>query len=205
MIGLFGVSQAAGPAVLMAIFLVGSILFHVSLNGAIAPLLYTLPQSLEAEEQSLLALEDGDAEGLRHKESGVSTSDSMAKNGNHTTTTTSQARHPSPQKKPNLVARWLFPSKYADYHTLRRLVPKGFAEIAYSEEVERNAYYNPAVASPTPMLWIPRDEMGISKQEIRHTARVIPISDDEAYFDEKGNMKYNEDERPPIYQEKIYY
>ncbi|MCJ1383845.1 hypothetical protein MMC17_006959 [Xylographa soralifera] len=205
MIGLFGVSKAAGPAVLMAVFLVGSILFHVSLNSAIDPLLYTLPQSLEVEEQSLLALEDGNTNGYGKGEERVSNSDATLKNGNDTTHTASNDLPPAPHKQPNFITKWLFPNKFTDYQTLRRLVPKSFAEIDYTLEVERNAYYNPAVASPTPLLWIPRDEMGVSRQEISHTSKVIPISDELAFFDEKGNIKWDEDERPPIYQEKIYY
>ncbi|MCJ1390911.1 hypothetical protein MMC18_003772 [Xylographa bjoerkii] len=205
MIGLFGVSQATGPAVLMAIFLIGSILFHVSLNSAIDPLLYTLPQSLEVEEQSLMALEDGNTNGYSKREGRVSNSDGTLKNGNNTTHTAGNDLPPPPHKQPNFITKWLFPSKFSDYQTLRRLVPKDFADIDYTPEVERNAYYNPAVASPTPLLWIPKDEMGVSRQEINHTSKVIPISDELAFLDEKGNIKWDEDERPPIYREKIYY
>lgn len=51
LIGLFGASVAIGPLVLMVIFLIFTILFHVSLNSALNPLLYNLPQSLMAEEE----------------------------------------------------------------------------------------------------------------------------------------------------------
>jgi len=201
MIGLFGVSQAAGPAILMALFLIGSILFHVSLNSAIDPLLNTLPTSLDVEEEALMALESGPTNGATDYDgkNGVSTA-----NG-HELTPSGKTLPPPPHKKPNFIVKWLFPTIYTDYFTLRRLVPKDFADINYSPEVERNAFYNPAVASPTPLLWIPRDEMGISSQEIAHTSRVIPVTDEGAYIDEKGNVKFNEEERPPIYQEKIYY
>ncbi|MCJ1250309.1 hypothetical protein MMC30_007535 [Trapelia coarctata] len=202
MIGLFGVSQATGPAILMAIFLIGSILFHVSLNSAIDPLLNTLPQSLDVEEEALLALESGATNGVTEHDD---------KNGITSATNDSDLTHagknlpPPPHKKPNFIVKWLFPTVYTDYFTLRRLVPRDFADINYAPEVERNAFYNPAVASPTPLLWIPRDEMGISSQEIAHTRRVIPVTDEGAYIDEKGNVRFNEEERPPIYQEKIYY
>ena len=207
MIGLFGVAQAAGPAVLMAIFLIGSILFHVSMNSAIDPLLYTLPKSLEVEEEYLLALEDGNASGIDDAKTGATVQEGAHANGNGAETSTPAGRNlpAAPHKKPNLIVKWLFPGIYQDYFTLRRMVPKGFADIVYSPENERNAYYNPAVASSTPLLWIPRDEMGISRQEVSHTSRVIPITDEGAFFDEKGNVKFNEEERPPIYEEKIYY
>ena len=207
MIGLFGVAQAAGPAVLMALFLVGSILFHISMNSAIGPLLYTLPKSLEVEEESLLALEDGNAKVIDDAKTGPSTQDGSYPNGNgaETTISASEFLPPAPHKKPNIIVKWLFPGIYQDYFTLRRMVPKGFADIVYSPETERNAYYNPAVASQTPLLWIPRDDMGISRQEVSHSSRVIPITDEGAFFDEKGNVRFNEEDRPPIYQEKIYY
>lgn len=203
MIGLFGVSQAAGPAVLMVLFLVGSILFHVSLNGAINPLLNTLPQSLDVEEEALLALEDGTTNGVGGHDGkhGVGS----ATNGAESTTSAGKGLPPPPHKKPNFIVKWLFPTVYTDYFTLRRLVPRDFADINYPPEIERNAFYNPAVASRTPLLWIPRDEMGISSQEIAHTSRVIPMSDEGAFLDEKGNVKFNEEERPPIYEEKVYY
>src|SRR4051794_13762895 len=63
MIGLFGASVAPGPLVLMVIFLVFTVLFHVSLNSALDPLLYNLPLTLLAEEEStrLLDAEKGPA------------------------------------------------------------------------------------------------------------------------------------------------
>lgn len=51
LIGLFGASVAIGPLVLMIAFLVFTVLFHLSLNQALDPLLYNLPQSLMAEEE----------------------------------------------------------------------------------------------------------------------------------------------------------
>ena len=199
LIGLFGIAQAPGPAVLMVVFLIASILFHVSLNGAIGPLLACLPLSLEVEEQSLLSIENGNT-GLDHetgyKNGGVSaTSDTAG----------TKALPSAPHKKPNFFSKWLHPEKHTDYHTLRRLVPKSFADILYSPEVERNAFYHPAVASEPPLLWIPRDPMGVSRQEVRHTSHVIPISDEDADFDDKGKIRWNPDTRPPIYEEKIYY
>lgn len=213
LIGLFGTAAAPGPIVLMVVFLVFIILFHVSLNSAIDPLLVYLPKSLETEEEYLLALEDGhpldsDLAGPEYPGKHPATAHhGLAHNG----TTSSSATHEKdlplpPHKKPNFFTKWLRPDKYTDYYTMRRLVPRNFADIVYAPETERNAYYHPAISSPTPLLWIPRDEMGVSRQEIRHTSRIIPMSDDDAFFDAKGNLAWNhEDARPPIWQEKIYY
>ena len=196
LVGLFVVAKAWGPFALMLVYLIFAILFHMSLNEALSPMLEALPKSLQVEEESLLALEDGNnAPHLKEsKLSEISTTDSTNGLG------------PAPHKKPNLFTKFFSPQVYTDYHTLRRLVPREFAEIGYDPVVERHAYYHPSVASPTPILWIPRDEMGVSKQECSHTSRVIPMTDEMAGFDEKGTMTWDhESARPPIYEEKVYY
>ena len=205
LIGLFAVAKAWGPLILMIIYAVLAILFHISLNQAIDPLLSFLPKSLQVEEESLLALEDGISSGAEDNH--------MAGNKETKVTTraTSQAESGAPVPKPSqnipgFIAKFLAPHKYTDYYTLRRLVPRTFAEISYDPETERDAYYNPAISSPTPVLWIPRDQMGVSAQECRHTSRVIPMTDEMAGFDEKGKMIWDhENARPPIYEEKIFY
>ncbi|KAL8803611.1 MAG: hypothetical protein Q9223_005322 [Gallowayella weberi] len=204
LIGLFAINTAPGPVVLMAVFLVLVILFHLSLNAALEPLLKFLPKSLEAEEESLLAAEDGVA--APHS-SGTDKGSHVATSGvNSSTDSPRKDVGPAPHKKPNLITKFLRPDIYTDYQTLRRLVPRGFAEIAYDPVVERDAYYHPSISSQTPLLWIPRDSMGVSRQECLHSGKVIPMTDEGAGFDEKGKLTWDQETaRPPIWQEKIYY
>ncbi|KAL9126623.1 MAG: hypothetical protein Q9217_004361 [Psora testacea] len=202
LIGLFAVAKAWGPLALMIIYLVFAALFHISLNQAIGPLLIYLPKSLQVEEDSLLALEDGEATNNH----GMETKESKVSSRTRARTEDGKGLPAPPHKKPNFLAKFMFPHKYTDYYTLRRLVPRGFAEITYDPEVERTAYHHPAIASPTPVLWIPRDQMGVSRQECRHSSKVIPMTDEMAGFDEKGNLTWDrESARPPIYEEKVYY
>ncbi|KAL8856699.1 MAG: hypothetical protein Q9178_006656 [Gyalolechia marmorata] len=204
LIGLFGIKAAPGPIVLMVVFLIFVVLFHISLNTALDPLLKYLPKSLEAEEQSLLAAEDGVA--APHS-SGTEKGGHGASLGiNSSTDSPRKDLGPAPHKKPNFITKFLRPDLYTDYHTLRRLVPRGFADIVYDPVTERDAYYHPSISSPTPLLWVPRDSMGVSRQECYHSGKVIPMSDEGAGFDEKGKLTWDyETARPPIWQEKIYY
>ncbi|KAI9795782.1 MAG: hypothetical protein M1825_001077, partial [Sarcosagium campestre] len=55
------------------------------------------------------------------------------------------------------------------------------------------------------LLWIPRDAAGVSRQEVRHTSKVIPITDEGASLDEKNKIITNQEVAPPIYQDKVYY
>lgn len=205
LIGLFAIKTATGPLILMIIYLIFIVLFHFSLNSAIDPLLMYLPKSLQVEEEYLLSLEEGNTNGnpITDKKGVQVTAGKENGNGADINNKDLPA---APHKKPNFITKFLYPQKYTDYHTLRRLVPRSFAEIEYAPEVERDAFYDPAISSPTPVLWIPRDEMGVSRQECAHSSKVIPMTDEGAGFDEKGKMVWDhETARPPIYEEKIYY
>ncbi|CAD0088728.1 unnamed protein product [Aureobasidium vineae] len=193
LIGLFAIATgssvgALGPLILMIIFLVFTALYHLSLNAALEPLINYLPKSLEAEERRLLD-EDENAE--------------RGEKGMVPDTTTELG--PSPHAKPTFWKKFLRPDVYTDYATMRRLVPKTIS-IRYESEEEQHAYYNPAVTAGPHLLWIPRDPMGVSRQEVRDTSKVIPITDEGATLDEKNKIVWDaEDGRPPIWERPVYY
>lgn len=182
MVGLFIVSKAGGPAALMVVFLIFTVLFQITISSALDPLLYSLPRSLEVEEE---AIQRGE----------------QAANG--------QAPGEGAPKTGNFVMKYLKPWMYADYQTLRNLVPQDeSADLArqYTDEVVANAYLHPAISSPVPVLWIPEDAAGVSKQEVGITSKVIPITDEGCTLDEKNNIEWDTvGARPPIWSEKIYY
>lgn len=189
----------------MIIFTIFTALFHITINSALDPLLYNLPRSLEQEESSL-RLEAQPASGV----SGVSGGSSELKNGHKakreldgpaTPTTTSG-------KKPGLFTKFFKPWTHCDYATLRKIVPEQSLDLnnLYSDEVARNAYYPPEVNSPAPLLWIPSDAAGISKQEVRDSGKVIPITDEGCVLNDKNKLEWDtETVRPPLWEEKIYY
>jgi hypothetical protein len=193
LIGLFAISTgssigALGPLVLMIIFMVFTALYHLSLNAALEPLINYLPKSLEAEERRLLD-EDMTAE-RGEKGMGADPSEALGS---------------SPHDKPAFWKKFLRPDVYTDYATMRRMVPK-MVNIRYESEEEQHAYFNPAITAAPTLLWIPRDPMGVSRQEVRDTSKVIPITDEGASLDEKNKIVWDaEDGRPPIWQRPVYY
>ena len=217
LIGLFAISSgtsvgAVGPLILMILMLIFTALYQVSLNSAMGPLLKYLPKSLDAEERRLMQVDHEDGfEGDRYADGAEK--EGVTGNGQQTSSVTAangkgkaraSDRGEAPHKKPNFLVKWLRPDIYTDYATMRRLVPTEI-NIIYSQEDEDNAFYNPAISSTTPLLWIPADPMGISKQECVDTSKVIPMVDEGAYLDEKNKVQWNKDDRPPIYQEVPYY
>ncbi|KAH8836694.1 hypothetical protein MCOR27_001460 [Pyricularia oryzae] len=218
MIGLFGASTAIGPAVLMAALLLFTVLFQLTLTNALDPLLYNLPQTLLAEEELLLlapqngALSAGPsgATGTTMAMNGFASNDAHSPADIKDTEAAAIATVPS-AKKGNILSRFFMPWMYADYATLRKLVPQGTEldldlDNLYSDEVNGNAYYPPAVTSTPPLLWIPRDAAGVSKQEIAHTGKVIHITDEGCELDENGKLVWDrESTRPPVWEEKVPY
>lgn len=191
---------------LVIIFTIFTALFHITINSALNPLMYNLPRSLEHEESSL-RLEAQPASGA----SGVSGGSSDLKNGHSEpkreldglaiSTTTSG-------KKPGLFTKFFKPWIHCDYATLRKIVPEHSIDFnnLYSDEAARNAYYPPEVNSPAPLLWIPSDAAGISKQEVRDSGKVIPITDEGCILNDKNKLEWDtESVRPPLWEEKIYY
>lgn len=184
----------------MIMMLVFTALYQISLNSALGPLIEYLPKSMDAEERRLLAEEQGnekDLEGGEHTNGGKLQQPEPVAAPTH-----SEA---APHKKPGILAKFMRPDIYNDYATMRRLVPKELS-VHYEPIVEEEAYFDPAITSKTPLLWIPRDNMGISQKECADTSAVIPITDEGAYLDDKNKVVWDaEDGRPPIYEEKIFY
>ncbi|KAM0521897.1 hypothetical protein ACHAPE_002461 [Trichoderma viride] len=207
MVGLFAVSKAAGPAVLMGIFLAFTILYHITLSRTLDPLLYGLPRSLQAEEEAILARFAGN-EGATSAEEGLATNELSHEDTVGKAPGTKVATN-APANKGNFILRFFKPWIYSDYATLREWFTseKHFAEpIEYPEEIVAEAYLPPSVWSRAPILWIPSDPAGLSKIEIAASSKVIQITDEGAVLDEKNHITWDsEGARPPIWEEKIYY
>jgi calcium permeable stress-gated cation channel len=215
LIGLTAIQYAVPALALSIILLVVMILYHVSLKAAITPLLYYLPRSLEAEEMALLSNQDTLATmhdgALGQNAMGTRPIDNVDGKGHVNSDTINEksvngASNPHPTK-PTRWQKWIRPDIHCNYEAMRKLVPHDFADIHYTPEQERDAYQHPSVTDSVPLLWVPRDIMGVSRQEVLHTNKVTPMTDDGAYFDEKGKIVWDRDsdQRPPIYEEPVFY
>lgn len=208
MVGMFAVSKAAGPAALMGVFLIFTLLYHITLNRSLGPLLSSLPRSLQIEEELIQArLASGS-----DPEAEAAAAATEPKNGTNGKAKLSKfmpgGSDAGVQKKGNFFVKFLKPWVYADYETLRKLVPHedSIGTFEYGDDISANAYFPPSVTSTAPILWIPEDPAGVSKQEVAMTGKVIGISDEGCYLDEKNKLQWDtEGARPPIWNEKIYY
>lgn len=265
MIGLFGASVAPIQLALQVVFLVFTILFHISMSSALDPLLYNMPQSLLAEEE---ARRIGDVEGAsaavapaavapaavapaavagsgagagapggpeitpagplgadasnvgpaEYEKAGYAAGSvpnvhnvpngGNADNADHGHGYTG-ALAPIPPKG-NVLLRFLKPWVYANYETMRTLLPEHANAVnfknMYTPEVEKTAYLPPSASSEPPLLWIPEDPAGISKQEIVHSQAAIGMTDASCVLTDEGKLEWDrENMRPPIWNEEVVY
>lgn len=100
-------------------------------------------------------------------------------------------------RPPGLLAKFLHPEEHEDFVALRKLLPKeDRPEIIYSENDKYCKYQPPELWEPKPILWIPRDDARVSRQEVAHTRLSTPITDVGATMNEKGRVIVDFDAAP---------
>jgi hypothetical protein len=96
---------------------------------------------------------------------------------------------------PNLVLKFLHPEIFADASVFRDSVPSAsvLPDPLYPPGIARHVYDPPAMWSEAPYLWVPRDQSGVSAQEVKHSAKVVRISDEDARVGEDGGLEWDYD------------
>jgi hypothetical protein len=196
--GLFSLRQATGPSVMIAVLLVATIIFNYTTDRYFAPLEQYLPADLALEsgddEQAplLSAAEEGEADAIRHGES-------------HIERLSSRAHIPSKVVTP--IAQFLQPHIFASHTAMKAWLREGDFDAddvaEYSQDDLKKAYLNPVYTSKTPVVWLPRDKMGVSKNETHENeTEGFPCSDEGAWIDEEGALKWSVDDfdQVPIFK-----
>lgn len=203
LIGLFAIAtadntMAAGPLAIECLLLALTIIGHLSLRTALthheARVAYTDPTPATTE------LEHGLAHATQEKSATAGPSSSAAP--------------VKPTKIPSFLAKLINPERNSTPALSAKLDQFYHQpQEPLSVEIAKRAYFHPAVISPTPILWIVRDEMGISAREVRDTKKEVPgleITDDQAVFNEKNKVSWvgvdeGKAREAPIWEERIVY
>lgn len=217
LIGLFAIAtgdhpQAAGPLAIMCVLLLITLIFQFSLKQALkheeARLAYTDPNGTPHNANNL---EKGNSSDTANKQNGYPDN-----NGNTNAAASPEPDHRTPKKSrmPSFLAKVFNPSRHSIhalsasldqfYHTPQEPLPI---------EIQKRAYFNPSVTSPTPVIWIVKDDMGISQMEIRDCQKAVPglrVTDEQAVFNEKGKVHWfgtddGKAREAPVFDERIVY
>jgi hypothetical protein len=204
LIGLFAIStadniQSVGPLAIMVLLLLITIIFQVSLGTA-----------LEHEEARLAYTDPTPSKDLGHHENGLNGEKSAA----HTRNGDAAQYAPRASRIPLFLRNIINPERNSIHHlsaSLDQFYHKPQEPLPV--EIQKRAYFNPSVTSPTPVLWIVHDDMGISDREIRDTKKMVPgleMTSDQATFNAKGKVYWHgvddgKAREAPVFDEEIVY
>jgi hypothetical protein len=196
LIGLLAAREAAGPLTILIILLLVTIVFHTILDRLLNPLEAYLPIGEESgEEEPLLSTQEADdaadieASPYRHHHHlPVALPDFILK--------------PATQYISSQIKR----SRTTIADSLHDPTARPDDPPTYTEEQIRDAYLNPALTSKVTKLWLARDEMGLSKQEIEENEKVgVPATDEGAWFVEDGRVEIERTDlaRVPVFKKGV--
>ena len=206
LIGLFAIAvpdniMAIGPLIIMAVLLAMTIVFQ-----------FTLGKALIHEEARLAYTDPNGTNG--HHEHGLNGANGA--NGEKTAAahTGASAHAPRASRIPLFLRKLINPERNS-IHTLSASLDQFYhrPQEPLPVELQKRAYFNPSVTSPTPIIWIVRDDMGISQREVRDTQKAVPgleITDEQAVFNEKGKVYWKgvddgKAREAPVFDERIVY
>lgn len=217
LIGLFAISagnntNAVGPLVIMVIFLVVLIAWHVLTGKAFGPLEQHLPiYRLETNQSS-----QAPAEGVEdvEQQAGVGTGTSneqsekniQEKDDLPAVLTTGG---PYQNRTGNFLTLWANPSIDRTFQDKKKLLDswsKTFAEPEHLTQDEIDvAYMHPALQAETEsMIWVPRDQHGVSAIFVEENRQAsLQSSDQNAWLNDKGKVEWDHEHVKdcPIYEE----
>lgn len=214
LLGLFVFSKSWGCIVLEAIFTGVTVLFHVQMNIAFDNLIKVLPNTcmrpldgesetvswkdprtlgetrkLQNEKSPFSDNEEDEYNTAANQQNGLEHFDAISNRETVLNEPLLIEGDRSDLAKPNLVLRYLQPWKYLTYHDLKEYIPDSYWN--YDEKGNEGEYDCPDLKAECPMVWIPRDDMGLSKVQIEAFRGVVPISDENATFDARGRIVYS--------------
>lgn len=198
LIGLFGARDAQGPGILMIIFFVLTIIHHYTVNKYLSPMEKNMPLDILQEGSDENNEEDSTQSPLlsdqpRHKISSNLPSylDPLKGVLNEYNILPSASS----------LRPYLLPAEESGLN-LRESSVTSVPE--YTDQQIENAYLHPALTSKAPLVWLPKDNAGVSEEfKKRNKERAdLETTDEDAELDEHGNLRWNEHElsKAPIFK-----
>lgn len=203
LLGLFIVGKGYGPIVIQAIGLGATIFAHVHLNRAFSRLLKVVPIDLMKPLDGFSSTPSFNGEtDYRYKvlkekfgEKDKVEEDRVRQNLEENVefglalVPLMADRESSQVKSNNPLIRWIRADYFLNYSHAKQLIPATY-NMETVEADNRHAYDQPYISSQMPVLWIPKDPMGWSTEQIKENSSILTMSDENSGFTEKGKIFY---------------
>lgn len=209
LIGLFAIGiaedpAATGPLVITIILTVFTVIYHVIMSKTLGPIIDGLEMMPGTETSRAFSSAPTEAT----EEGKPST------NSNRDTSPTLAGSEAPASKKTGIKGKlqhFFFSSRFATkWLVVHKELASHFNEPTrpYSQEELELAYLPPGLANEQQLVWIARDEYGLSRQEVLgNKESSIPSSDEEASIDEKASFVWSQERirESPIYEDEVPY
>lgn len=228
LIGLFAIRLgnslwSSGPLLLTILLLAVTVIYHYLMNQALGPLISLLPHNLLAESEVPYDAAAAGAESSIARRHGQSAESSDSEHGRPDASDSQASQHQDTvtpaaindistlhkdRPEPSFFHRYFSPAGQSAADIAASLHPRFRRPVPpYPADVARKAYLNPVMTSEPPVLWIVHDEMGISEGEVRETGKVVRITDEGAWLDEKNKIVWDKERvrEMPIWKEAVAY
>ncbi|EEQ41383.1 hypothetical protein CLUG_05511 [Clavispora lusitaniae ATCC 42720] len=204
LLGLFVVGKGWGPIVVEAIGLGFTIFAHIQIKAAFNRLLTVVPidamKSLDGYSHTpsydgesdyktkVLAKHHKSYEEKKEENEVEHNLEENVENGQSLVPLMAD-RESKSVKADNFLIRWIRPDIFLNYSHAKQLIPATY-NIEPEIQDNKHAYEQPFISAKMPTLWIPKDPMGWSTQEIKENSSFVTMSDENSGFTEKGNIVY---------------
>lgn len=209
LIGLFGLRSATGPAIMMSLLLILTIIYNTIMNRYFTPLENFIPANLATESESETSSEDGSGSEQTPLLSSAEEGRALQQQSEDTHIHRIGTKAHIPSKFLDPLARFLQPQIFASHKAMRAWLEEGDFDDdvqEYKDEEVESAYLNPAFTSKTPVVWLARDGMGVSVEEVRECeSGGLRATDRGAWVDEKGVVRWCSDDfaEVPVFKEGV--
>ncbi|KAI1123262.1 hypothetical protein F5Y10DRAFT_286323 [Nemania abortiva] len=198
LIGFFGLRQAKGPSIMTGVLLIVTVLYNVLMDKYISPLEKFLPADLVSSAER----DDETTPLLSSAEEGRGARSGLVPEpvSEHVIKPTARFFDPHAFTSYKSMKAWIQDEE--DYDMEEDEVPE------YTDEELQRAYLHPALTSKTPVIWMARDAMDTSKNEVRETQECgLKASDEGAWLDEKRIVHWNvvDFEKVPVWKKAVKY
>ena len=212
LIGLFAIGSAkspsgAGPLVLMVLFVIVLVIFQILVNKALDPLEQYLPLDLLAKNDESVTVAR-EVEEAKHTGPNESSMQPQAEDEKLSEPWKPVSAPDDQGRKPSFLTRKLKPMVYKFYVENQTLLRRSESEQEvpyYNTEDIDDAYVHPALATRRPLVWLPRDQMGLSRALLEHNREVgLEGTDEGAWVNEKGVVEWDREhpQHAPIFEER---
>lgn len=204
LIGFFGLRTATGPSIMMGLLFIITVVYNVIMDKYMSPLEKFLPADLvssaERGDETTPLLATAEEEHVAHIQR-----------------QSRSAGVPLPVVKHVIqpTTRFFDPHAFASYDSMKAWIQEeDIYDIEehevpeYSEEELKRAYMHPALTSQMPVVWMARDAMGASENEVRENEEYgLKASDEGAWLDEKGNIHWSvlDFDEVPVWKRGVKY